>query len=475
MRIPAGSLRRLRVLTLGVSLGLSLTALASQAWAREGTLSLKDGRTIVGEVISDDDKGVTLRIAGVPAAFPRADINSLTLNQTIQEQYTDRRAKIADDDLERRYGLTYWLYEHKAYDLAQRELADMLKRFPNDESVRRLQNSVEQKIKLLDEQAKAPKPAPGQPAPAAGGTKPVPRPKPGAAVASSKVPVLNDEQVNVIRVYEIEPDNRPRIEVPADVIDMLFREYGSSDAVPRGTQERVNFRRAPGYEQLRVIFNAKARDLYPMVRVLDDPQPLVDYRQIQTRYVLNYCGAVQCHGGENAKKFVLARDDRSADRLLYTNYYILLNWQDETGYMLDLDQPDKSYLLQYGLAPDQAATPHRAVRGYEPFFRNTEHAVYQGTRKWIAGLVRPRQKYPIDYELPTGLKAPEKPAAAATPGTAGTPGNAGTAGIPAPAPRPAGVPATAPASTSPSLPPAALPPAALPPARPVAPTTAPSR
>ncbi len=319
---------------------------------------------------------------------------------TIEEQFATRRAEIADDDLEKRFELDYWLYENHSYQLAQREVADLMKRYPSVDRLKTLAADIDREIKLQDEPRSGSTTRPGlrRDSQARG------RGAPNGAVPGV-LQELSDEQINTIRLYESNPNaqTQPRVVVPETVIDKLFADYSDRDVVPKGARDQLEFRHAPGWFQLKTLFAVKARELYPDVEVLDDPPIINEFKSINQSYIVNYCGTPQCHGGEKAGNFFLFRVDPYSERTVFTNYYALYRYENKNGYMIDLSEPDKSYLLQYGLPPDVAKFPHPAVRGMDPRLREgNQDELYRSIRDWIAHLSPPRQNYPkLNYTPPT--------------------------------------------------------------------------
>lgn len=388
---------------------------ASPLWARLAEVTLQDGRKLSGELVSDDADGVTIMIVGIRTPIRREQVKDLKYIQSVPEEYAARRKAIADDDLKGRYDLASWLVEKDASALAKAELEDLAKRFPDDKLVPSLLRLVNQKLEV----AKAPtgsaatRPAVGASKPpikpgGAGAAKP---PVKGGSTAPPKFDRLNDEQINLIKVYEIDPAPGVPIDVPRDVIDIVLDKYRDRDEVPKGVEAHSRLHGAEGWEKLQLLFALKARDLYPKVTVRRDPDIISSFRQqVHRTPLLNYCGTSECHGGPEAGKFFVFLQDDAAERTVYTNYFIVHKWESPAGLMIDHEKPDRSLLLEYGLHPALARIPHPQTPKWKPTFFNKDDR-YRRVQNWIESLPRQRTQYPIDYVPPS---IPAKPSDAAT-------------------------------------------------------------
>lgn len=382
-----------------LAMGLVVCMIAPGAWAREVVVVTQDGRRIEGEWVSENDQGVVLSIASVQTSISRNQIKSVEFVETARERYQTKRSKLKDDDLNERYLLAYEMYDAGEYDLAIRELEGLEKVAPKDQ--RQRFTSLKQAIIESRKQK-------GQPSTA---TKDDPKtnqrsdkektadtsaPHPSAA---TKDETLTEDQINIIRIYEIDLSQRPRINVPNEVINKLLTDYADRDQTPKGPRLQQRLRRAPGYEKMKLIFDLQARELYGEVSVQQDPPVLADFRsQVHRAYVVNYCASLKCHGGaETAGDFRLFHDTRNREDYVYTNFYLLHLYQNASGDMINRNDPERSLLLQYGLDRTVAKTPHPDVPGWRAELRNDQTPMYQRIDAWIRSLYRPTPKYPIDY------------------------------------------------------------------------------
>ncbi len=397
----------------GLFFGLALVLLAAagalQALARTAVITRNDGSKVTGEVVSENAQAVTIRQSDNPIPIPiqRSEIKSIEYVKSIAEQYAEKRKALKDDDIDGRYALAQWLYDQKAYDLARKELTDLHQRAPKAERVSLLLKAVEARLKLL-----APTEGPAE----APGETPTPPPETPAA---GQLPTqkLSPEQVNMIKMYEVDPRReRPTVIVPNEAIDTLFSQYSSDPKVAALLEDhraQSEFRNEPGWQQLDLFFEARARNLYPKLIIRSDPRPLKTFRtRIWPNYVRNSCATSACHGGPQAGRFFLFPDISNSDATVYTNFYILSKFSNPKNltYMIDRANPDRSLLLQYGLPRQAAATPHPDVSGFRPAFSNDHDPRYTMVLNWIRKELAPTADYPINYQLPsTTHTAPASP------------------------------------------------------------------
>lgn len=391
--------------------------MAAGAEAREATITLKDGTKVTGDVIGEDPQMITLMIAGIRTPVARERIQDVAYAQTLTEQYRERRARIADDNQDERYKLIRWLIDSKSWDQAQSELNDYQKKFPDDDRSKLLARIIDGRKKIDaggDEKTDKPKAATTK---SDKPDKTVDKPeKEKIDTLELLAKRLNEDQINMIRVYEIDPDSKPAVYISREAIDELFKGYSDNPSVPKGKDKQDKFRGLQGYDQMKVFFAARARDLYPKIKVKSDPEVIKVFREkVHQNYVLNYCGTNECHGGPNAGAFfVFNREPSNVEPSVYTNFYVLHEYQAGKGYMLDTENPDSSYLLQYGLPTAAAKFPHPPVKNWRPSFLNSSDTRYQIIHKWISSFPKAKNDYGIQWRSPTFAPAAAPTTAPAT-------------------------------------------------------------
>jgi hypothetical protein len=379
-----------------VGVAIAMIACATTVLARDVKLHLNDGRVITGTYVSEDAQGVTIRISQINSTFPRTVIGRMETVPSVAEQYAQRRAALADSDIDGRYALVNWLYENKDYPLALRELAQLRSEAPDDARMAVLQRAIEGQMAAAarrDSRSAVEGAAAAEPA--------------GEPPAQENL--LSEQQINLIKVYEIDLDQRPPVDVPREVVDRILKEYADNDRTPKGSAQQAAFRGAPGWQKLALMFDLKARPLYPLVQVRTDPPALATFRrEFHTNYVVNYCAATQCHGGPAGGDLLLIRDGRRSEEQVYTNFFILNQYEDDAGRMINRNDPDRSLLLQYGLERSSAKTPHPDVPGWRPHFQNEQAPRFVAMVDWMRSLYpSPPLNYSIeDYTPPKAHVAP---------------------------------------------------------------------
>ena len=374
-------------------------------------LTLLNDKIIYGELVSENKQAVTLKIMGIETHYKRDQIKSIKKLLTLAEQYESKKAQLKEDDLEGRYKLASWLYNKQAYDLAEKEILSLQKAFPKDNRIPLLLRLVKSKRTLIkaNESTSAVKPpAVSQQTPQTSTEQPADLP---SRYTSKKVGeqnnLLTDEQINLIKVYEVNLSNKPNIRFKRQDLEDFLEAYQGQEYVPDNRSRKNDFlNKKSGYQQLEVLFKTHARDFYSKATILGDPEAFKNFKIIHRTYILNRCATSACHGGENAQGIYLfnRRPGASADQIVYTNFYILNSYsasKSGTQYdMIDRSETDRSLLLQFGLPRDEAVFAHPPVRGMRPAFnRAKEDRQYKMVSDWIKSLYSPAPDYGIDYQL----------------------------------------------------------------------------
>ncbi len=411
MKHPHFTASRFIVLAMLASLWLITPAEATTV-----ELKMTNGRVIRGSLVSESPQVVTISIAGIHSRFDRAKIQSIKRFDSVAQEYKKQRDALENDDLEGRYKLVSWLYYKKqAYTLAIKELQSLKADFPDDPRIPLLLKVVKNKQSLQATPAsKAPTVSRKQPTPKKVFTKPTKtitsKPNSTSRVKQKfTTPLLSDEQINLLKVWEVNFSNRPRIVFkPKDLRDFL-EQYAGQDKVPSTTRSKKQFlNQLKGYQQLRVLFDAKARDYYPKAKIVKDPEVFQQFKAIHRKYILNRCATNDCHGNPEAPGIVLFNkaSGRHPAPLAYTNFYILSQYKTTRNGkifdMIDRESPERSLLLQFGLATGDAEFPHPSVRsrtGPAPF-KGKNDLFYRQIHGWISSLLSPAPDYGIDYEVP---------------------------------------------------------------------------
>ncbi len=394
-----------------VAAGAVWLGCAGGAQARMAVVETNAGRTFEGELLSETDREVILLISNIETPIKRADIKSITIKKSGADLFAERRAQLEDNDLDGRFGLAYDMYEMGELDIAKQETASLIKQFPDAERVKRLDDVVADAIKLRDdrdERAAAARP-PRPPADAGDSSNGQARPHDPQTLRDQQ---LTDEQISLIRLWELPADLselKPRIIIPRETIETLFDEYADRDEIPKGRRGQNELRRAQGWEQLPFLFAVRARELYPTVRVIEDPPVMKTFRsQIAPLYINGYFA--NNFGSGNVDGLMLFGGKGDPVRAAYTDFYILHNFRLGNAYMIDRDKPDESLLVQWGLPRDQASYKAPDVPGWRPFFTGKDDPKFTTIVEWIGSLYK-AVDYGISYTPPAAAEPDPAPAA----------------------------------------------------------------
>lgn len=384
---------------------LLLGAVAARAdeWC---TLSLKDGRSVAGTLIDQNDEQVTVRPEGsAPITYSRSEIAGLRLEKSPRETYLEKRDTLKADDLDGRYNLLIQFYykNEKSQTLAQvaKAEADQLAQdFPDSKQVKTLVRVIANRLAKKDE------PADGGPAggePKTGGPKPAgpeakPEPKAGGRKDEEQLPaapvvgILSSADQNLLRVYELDftisrsrvtgADRSASVALPKELVEILFKTHADSDELAqfKGPGGAAKFRQMPPLAQLNTLFAIRDRTLYPKVEVRTEPAVLAAFRSNIHSHVVTHFSkyfAGQVHGLIAKPKSV------SGQAEAYTNFQALNLGVVDGHPVIDRDTPEDSLLLQWSLPRTVAKYPAPNIKGWRPAFQDAKDTRFVEIAKWI--------------------------------------------------------------------------------------------
>ena len=369
---------------------------------RAGLVELRDGSVLSGELIEDRYDAVILRIKGVLTTLPRETVVQTRFDLSLEEKYQRFRKSIAPDQYLRRLDLAQWLFEQKAYKLANRELVEIVAESQLPRAIELLR-MVKAQIAL--EEGSLPK-----------GRSTERRPdsdRVGTVDLKDMLPskLVSAEDVNLMRVYEIDFRSPPsRINVAPETIRELLESYGASPLIPGDSSGRTRLFRAEPMEVVDLMFQLKAREFYPRIQVKSEPPSLNLFRQrVHDAWIIPNCATSRCHGGLDGGRLFLHRRGSKSERVRYTNLLILERWNELDQPLIDWQDPERSLIIQYGLPRKDARFPHPDVKGWRPIFTPGNHRILRDSLRWIESMYRPRPGYPVEYDPPV-LEIPVVPA-----------------------------------------------------------------
>lgn len=379
----------------------------------EVVLTLKDGRRLTGPLIEQTVEHITIRIAGIPARYPAEEVERIEVLEPLMVRYMKLREAVGNDP-DQIIRVAEWLQSREKYELALSEVNRALVRDAKHPDALRLKVQLEQQILLK---------AKSKPSMPADGNRPERRtPPPGGSIQNT-FPLLSANDINLIKVYETEFREEPRVLIPREVIAQLLEKYADHPLVPITKEGREAVYRKTPLEQLDLMFRLQAREFYAQVQVLDQPKAFAALRdQIGRTWLLNSCATNQCHGGAEAGRLVLHNRRPNSDQTVYTNFLILNRFRlDDGTSLIDWLQPERSPLLQMGLPREKSRRPHPVVPHpdtgkdmFKPTFRSADEERFKAAVAWIKSLHQPRSEYPIQY-TPARPFVKEAPTDATTP------------------------------------------------------------
>lgn len=361
-------------------------------------LRLIDGARIIGELVRETESEIVIEINGVEATVAVGRIARIERLPSVEEQYRANRRLIGDHDVGQLLNLVDWLVAHERYAIALRELDGILERSPGNRAASDARLAVLTRMRLL--QQKAPE----------GAGAPNGRPE-------NDFPLLTEEQVNLLKVYEVDLTDPPRMLIEPQTVQDLIAAFADDPRIPQTPEGREALASRSEAELLALMFELQARDFYGRVRVLDLPVAFKRFREdVHGRWLLNRCASPRCHGGAGAGRLRLANPPRRANRdeVMLTNFLILERFRTTDGKpLIDYDRPDRSPLLHLAIQRDNSLSPHPAVAGprglgdlWRPQFRTERDPGALATQDWIRSMYLPRPDYPIEFAPPQADSAP---------------------------------------------------------------------
>lgn len=379
---------------------------------RECVITLRSGRTITGELVFESSREVIIGINGINTTFLRKNVANVVILPPVSERFAQLRETVSDDDVESRLALVEWLRARRAYQLAIKELESILIIDPQNAHAKLLYTWLTEYDKLTGsgenqeqggDDPEAQRAAPDDP-------------EREYRIQRNKLPLLTEEQINLLKVYEIDLRDPPKLVVPDSTMLRLMREYPNKFSPDE--EQRNKLLELPEVEKLRILFTHRARHLYNEVQVLENPRSLQLFKdQVHTGrgWLVNACASTRCHGGVDAGSFRLINSKPNTDETAFTNLYIIERTTLADGTrLIDFEYPERSPLLQMGMLQSKALIPHPELPrdypglGFRPIFRDTRDRNYQQAVEWIRSMYQPRPDLGFSYP-PEQKPTPPKP------------------------------------------------------------------
>jgi hypothetical protein len=368
--------------------GLALCALIAAADPpRPGVVQILDGHTFTGD-ITQDNNSVTITSQNSVIHFDKRNVLKITFTVTADDQFNGSLSKLAAADVKGRIDLAAWATNNRRPDLAVTALQQAHKIDATNQDVITALDTAQRQVDLNARNAATP----AAPADATATTKPA------VAAKTPAMPhrLLTDDEVNIIRQKEMSADD-PTIRVRLEN-NVVARFLTNSDL------DAVAFRQLPLPRQAIQILAFNDPKLSNDVRIVTDPQSLIDYKQKVHPLIASSCASNACHGGAKASDFGLFPGNSTP--AVYTNFYILQSYTipiSGTQYRtIDRGVPDRSLLLEFSLPENIADVVHPNIAGYRPRFHSRQDESYRAILTWINGLnpVMPRYGVNVSPKLP---------------------------------------------------------------------------
>lgn len=362
--------------------------------ANRGRIILRDGPEHRGTILEDHFDYVLMEIEGVRVRFPREIVERVVPEPTFEERYQHFKATITPDTPDRHLAFCQWLYERRRYELAHEELTVLL-RHRNLVAARQLMTLVEAQLQLDQSRRDRPDGADTSSGEATS-------PSESSSTPSVALPdrLLTPQEVNTIRVYELDFDRPPRLDVDVSTIHKLIEGYGTRPQMPASRAERAALHRADPIEVVQLMFELRARELYPEIQVKSEPYALNLYRQrVHNAWLIPNCATSRCHGGSDGGEFFLHNRNYRDARVRFTNLLILERLKlDPQWPLINYQEPMMSRIIQYALPVSEARLPHPEVPGWEPVFSRANRNLLEDAVEWVESMMAPRPDYPIDFD-----------------------------------------------------------------------------
>ena len=375
---------------------LDIIPLLEIAQPTPGVIYRRDGSAFRAEIVADDLDAVRYRIGKVPGSVARRDVFRIGLSRPFEERYKALRESINKDDLVRRLALCDWLVKERQYEEAKNQLIALVDDTKSPEAVALLRR-VEAQLSTI-------KPKPEV---VLSESDEIPPELPQRHGSPLPTRVLTADEANLLRVYEIDFDRPPRLEVAPTDAKALMEEFSANPLVPADQPSRAALMHGDPLNVVRLAFGLKARDFYPKIKVISEPIALSDFRRkVHDGWLIPNCATSRCHGGPDAGAFFLFNTNTADQRVRYANLLNILRGSSHDAPLIDFEKPSESILIQYALPAEESSHPHPAVKGWRAVLGSKVHPQkLQETEQWIRSLYQPRPVYPIDY-TPPDLRTP---------------------------------------------------------------------
>jgi hypothetical protein len=179
------------------------------------------------------------------------------------------------------------------------------------------------------------------------------------------------------------------------------------------------FSQLPDGVKAALILKKGTPEMQKDVKIVTDPQSILEFKTRVQPTLLQGCASVACHGGSNAGRLLLY-NPADNDAVTYTNFYSLTQLTSTVDKverkLIDRIYPKNSLIIQFGVPRDRAEFKHPDVQGWNFIYRNPQDVKYLQVLDWVQnGLVPVQPNYGIEFTLPTTKAPATQPAAQPAP------------------------------------------------------------
>jgi hypothetical protein len=367
---------------------------ASNTQLEDVILELISGQQVEGLLVRRDAQQVVLRIGNIDKSYDLRDVSRIIVLPSVQERYGQLRRNIPDDDIEQLIVLIRWLHSRNEYGLALLEVEHVISLEDGHPEANRLKKRLEAELLLRNSRGE------GEPR--------------EVIERREEFPTLSPEEINLMKVYEVDLTRPPAMELQRGAIDRLVERYGDHELMPQTPEGIEALRRWPAHRVLELMFRMRARDMYSQVLITGYPEAIRRFRDdVHGSWLSRSCATNRCHGGTEAGRLMLRNVAKGADATVFTNLLILDRFRLPDGTpLIDYEQPERSPLLQMAVDPKKSTFQHPPLPKETGVWRapisGPEDPYYKDAIDWIRSMYAPRPEYPIEY-TPPRTKADELP------------------------------------------------------------------
>jgi tetratricopeptide (TPR) repeat protein len=234
--------------------------------------------------------------------------------------------------------------------------------------------------------------------------------QPAAVAAQGKISLLTTQQVSMIRLMELgSADTRITGRIDPKVLEDFWQNVILKDDRQMATRAAhdafINPANFPA--QVRRIRESREVKYMEQITLNTDPAAFDVYRRNVQTFVLSNCATAECHSetGQGGN-FRLVNPARSTEQQ-YTDFYILNQYANADGKMIDRATAEKSLLVQYSLPWANASAKHPKIDIRR--LSGPRDSRLSPILDWINSLGFTKPDYHIDYPVPGAATAPAVP------------------------------------------------------------------